>query len=138
MDPARDRRLRRHRRRPHHPLRHRGKCERIKNFPYPRQFATLNLLFVWLFIALVPLGLLQEFSKLGDGFVWLTIPAGVIVAWVFHTMDKIGESTENPFEGGPNDVPITAIARAIEVDLREMLGQKDLPPLLQPRGEILM
>lgn len=117
---------------------HQGKCERIKNFPYPRQFATLNLLFVWLFIALVPLGLLQEFSKLGDGFVWLTLPAGVIVAWVFHTMDKIGESTENPFEGGPNDVPITAIARAIEVDLREMLGQKDLPPLLQPRGEILM
>ncbi|MDC0717228.1 bestrophin family protein [Nannocystis bainbridge] len=117
---------------------HQGKCERIKNFPYPRQFATLNLLFVWLFIILVPLGLLQEFQKLGDEFVWLTIPAGVVVAWVFHTMDKIGESSENPFEGGPNDVPITAIARAIEVDLREMLGQKDIPPLLQPRGEILM
>ncbi|WAS92351.1 bestrophin family protein [Nannocystis punicea] len=117
---------------------HQGKCERIKNFPYPRQFATLNLLFVWLFITLVPLGLLQEFSKLGDGFVWFTIPAGVVVAWVFHTMDKIGESSENPFEGGPNDVPITAIARAIEIDLREMLGQDDIPPPLQPRGEILM
>lgn len=43
-----------------------------------------------------------------------------------------------PFEGGPNDVPITASARAIEVDLREMLGQEDLPPLLRPRGAILM
>lgn len=69
---------------------------------------------------------------------WCTIPASVVVAWVFHTMDKIGESSENPFEGGPNDVPITAIARAIEIDLREMLGHPDVPPPLQPRGDILM
>jgi putative membrane protein len=89
---------------------HQGKCERIKNFPYPRQFAALNLLFVWLFIVLVSLGLLQEFSKLGDGFVWFTIPAGVVVAWVFHAVDRLGGSSENPFEGGPNDVPIAAIA----------------------------
>lgn len=31
-----------------------GKSERIKNFPYPRQFATLNYLFVWIFIILLP------------------------------------------------------------------------------------
>ena len=68
----------------------------------------MNLLFVWMFIVLVPFGLLLEFQKLGPGLVWMTIPCGVIVAWVFHMMDKIGESSENPFEGGPNDVPISA------------------------------
>jgi putative membrane protein len=114
-----------------------GRCERIKNFPYPRQFATLNLFFIWLFIALVPYGLLQEFNKLGDGMAWLTIPASTIVAWVFHTMDKIGESSENPFEGGPNDVPITALSRTIEIDLREMLGESSLPAAIQPRNNIL-
>ncbi|MBK9758315.1 MAG: multidrug transporter [Nannocystis sp.] len=119
-------------------LEHQGKCERIKNFPYPRQFSTLNLLFVWLFILLVPFGLLPEFHKLGPGLVWLTIPAGVIVAWVFHTMDKIGESSENPFEGSPNDVPITAMSRTIEIDLREMLGERELPAALQPVNNILM
>ena len=46
-----------------------GKCERIKNFPYPRQFATLNNLFTWLFVVLVPFGLLQEFHKMGEGLV---------------------------------------------------------------------
>lgn len=115
-----------------------GKCERIKNFPYPRQFATLNLFFVWLFIVLVPFGLLPEFQKLGDVFVWVTIPAGVIVAWVFHTMDKIGESSENPFEGGPNDVPISALCRTIEIDLREMLDETDIPEAAKPVGNILM
>ena len=52
-------------------------------------------------------------------------------------MDKIGEGTENPFEGGPNDVPITALSRTIEIDLREMLGETTLPPAIQPRNNIL-
>jgi ion channel-forming bestrophin family protein len=115
-----------------------GKCERIKNFPYPRQYATLNHLFIWLFIVLTPFGLLQEFKALGDVFVWVTIPASAIVSWVFHTMDKIGESSENPFEGGPNDVPITAISRTAEIDLRQMIGDPHLPEPLKPVNNILM
>jgi putative membrane protein len=115
-----------------------GRCERIKNFPYPRQYATLNLFFIWLFIFLVPFGMLQEFQKLGDQFAWMTIPASIIVAWVFHTMDKIGESSENPFEGSANDVPITALSRTIEIDLREMLGEENIPEPLQPFNKILM
>ncbi len=115
-----------------------GKCERIKNFPYPRQFATINLYFIKLFVVLVPLGLLMEFEKLGDGLVWLTVPFSVIVAWVFNTIEKIGEATENPFEGGPNDVPITALCRTIEIDLREMLDEENIPAPLQPMNKILM
>lgn len=113
-----------------------GRCERIKNFPYPRQFATLNLIFVWLFIGLVPLGLVQEFSRIG--MVWMNIPASVVVAWVLHTMDKIGESSENPFEGGPNDIPITSMSRTIEIDLRGLLGESPLPPPLTAEHNILM
>ncbi|MEZ4776333.1 MAG: bestrophin family ion channel [Bacteroidia bacterium] len=115
-----------------------GKCERIKNFPYPRQFATVNLFFVRLFIILVPLGMLQEFEKLGENFVWLTIPFSVLVSWVFNTMEKIGEATENPFEGGANDIPMTALTRTIEIDLREMLDETEIPPALQPVNNILM
>ena len=115
-----------------------GKCERIKNFPYPRQFGTLNLMFTRLFINLVPFGMLGEFSKLGDGAIWLTVPFSALVAWVFNMMEKIGEATENPFEGSANDVPITAITRTIEIDLREMLGERDIPSPLQPKNNILM
>ena len=115
-----------------------GKCERIKNFPYPRQFGTLNLMFTKLFTLLVPFGMLGEFAKLGDGFIWLTVPFSALVAWVFNMMEKIGESTENPFEGSANDVPITAMTRTIEIDLREMLGETDIPAPLTPQGHILM
>lgn len=115
-----------------------GKCERIKNFPYPRQFATLNLYFVCLFTLLVPFGMLQEFDKLGEHFIWLTIPFTVLVCWVFLTMDKIGEVTENPFEGSPNDIPMAALSRTIEIDLRELLDEKDLPPPVSAVNNILM
>lgn len=115
-----------------------GVCERIKNFPYPRQYATLNLYFVRLFILLVPFGMLKEFEKLGENFVWLTIPFSALVSWVFTTMEKIGESSENPFEGSANDVPISAMSRTIEIDLREMLDETDIPPAMQPVNNILM
>jgi ion channel-forming bestrophin family protein len=115
-----------------------GKSERIKNFPYPRQFATLNLYFVRLFILLVPFGMLKEFEKIGEEYIWLTVPFSAMVCWVFHTMEKIGESTENPFEGTANDVPISALSRTIEIDLREMLEETELPPKIEPVNNILM
>lgn len=106
---------------------HQGKSERIKNFPFPRQYATVNLFFVWLFILLVPYGMIDEFNQIGEHFVWLTIPFSVIISWVFHTMEMIGDYSENPFEGLWNDVPITSLARTIEIDLREMIDEENLP-----------
>lgn len=53
-------------------------------------------------------------------------------------MERVGESTENPFEGGANDVPITALSRTIEIDLREMLDEKDLPPAIVAKNNILL
>lgn len=118
-------------------LDHQGRSERIKNFPYPRQFASINLFFIRLFVLLVPFGMLQEFQKLGEHLIWLTIPFSVVVSWVFISMEKVGESTENPFEGGSNDVPITSMSRTIEIDLREMLDETDLPPAIQAENNIL-
>lgn len=111
-----------------------GKSERIKNFPYPRQFATLNHFFMWIFVLLLPLALVPQFDEIGntlkdtypiigDIFVWFSIPFYIIVAWVFHTMERIGRTGENPFEGTANDVPISTIARGIEIDLRQNLGE---------------
>ncbi|WP_297794314.1 bestrophin family protein [uncultured Eudoraea sp.] len=113
-----------------------GKSERIKNFPYPRQFATLNHFFMWLFILLLPLALVPQFAEIGrefmdkspligNLFVWFSVPFYVIVAWIFHTMERIGRTGENPFEGTANDVPISTISRGIEIDLRENLGESE-------------
>jgi putative membrane protein len=119
-----------------------GKCERIKNSPYPRQFSSINLYFTHLLCFLIPLGFMGELSKrtpeLGEWAIWMTIPLSVVVGWIFLVLEQIGESTENPFEGNANDAPITQISRNIEIDLREMLGETMLPPALQPVNNIVM
>lgn len=121
-----------------------GKAERIKNFPYPRNFASVNTYLMFVFIFLLPFGLLREYSKLGDGTflagytIWFNIPFSAIVAWAFHVLDTIGESAVNPFEGSANDVPITQISRTIEIDMRDMLDEKDLPEPIVPKNNIVL
>lgn len=113
-----------------------GQSERIKNFPYPRHFATLNHYFMWIFVMLLPLGIVPQFAEISKDimnnfpimakyFIWFSIPVYALVAWVFHTMERIGRTGENPFEGMANDVPISTIARGIEIDLRQNLGESN-------------
>lgn len=125
---------------------HQGKSERIKNFPYPRQYATINLLFVRLFCILLPFALLGEFHDFNDkingalkGYmVWFVIPFSALISWVYTSLEQVGESTENPFEGNANDVPISQMSRSVEIDMREMLGETDLPEKLQARNDIVL
>jgi putative membrane protein len=114
-----------------------GASERIKNFPYPRQYASLNNWFIKIFVALIPFGMLQEFVRLGDDYVWMTIPFSALSGWIFTTLERIGETSENPFEGSANDVPITTISRNIEIDLLEMLHIDHQLKPLQAQNNIL-
>jgi putative membrane protein len=140
-----------------------GKSERIKNFPYPRQYATINYIFVWLFILMLPFGIMEGFEAIGEHiledlashqsrtsighkiqeyianhFVWFSIPFSALLSWVFHTMEAIGENTENPFEGGPNDVPITDLSRGIEIDIRELIDDENIPEPYKWKNGIVM
>ena len=127
-------------------LGHQGRCERLKDFPYPRQYATINAFFIKLFCLLLPFGLLREFDKLNDSvegmikghMVWLVIPFSVLISWMYTSLERVGESTENPFEGSANDVPISQLCRTAEIELRDMLGETDLPPPLEPRNNIAL
>ncbi len=114
-----------------------GKSERIKNYPFPRQYATLNGFFIWLFVVLLPFSMIKEFKELGTNMEWLTIPFCVMVSWVFHTMEKVGDYSENPFEGGVNDTPISALSRTIEIDLRDMLNETELPKAMSAVNQVL-
>jgi ion channel-forming bestrophin family protein len=125
---------------------HQGKSERIKNFPYPRQYATINTFLVKLFCILLPFALLAEFNDLNDevagtlkGYmVWFAIPFSALVSWIYTSLDQVGESTENPFEGNANDIPISQMSRLVEIDIREMLAEVDLPPALQVQNNIIL
>jgi putative membrane protein len=115
-----------------------GKCERIKKFPLPRQYGGMSVIFVGLFIVLLPFGMASEFIELGAIGMCLSVLFTVIVGWVYMVMELVGDYSENPFEGLGNDIPMLSLCRTIEIDLKEMLGEDNIPPAVQSKNGVLM
>lgn len=115
-----------------------GKNERIKKFPLPRQYANMSRYFVGIFLLLLPFSMIPELIKIGELGLWISIPITALIGWVYVMMEVVGDYSENPFQGMPNDIPMMALCRVIEIDLREMLGETDLPPKIEAKNGVLM
>ena len=66
------------------------------------------------------------------------IVAVLVIVLAFLVVEQIGAALKNPFENLPNDTPMTALCRTIEIDLRQQLGETDVPPALEPVRGVLM
>lgn len=106
-----------------------GACERIKNTPLLRQYHFFTKLFLLVFMAILPFSLIADFSKMGAPA--LMVPLSILVSFVFGVMGKVGEVNEDPFENRITDIPMTSMCNTIERDLKEMLGETELPPKLE-------
>ncbi len=115
-----------------------GASERIKNFPFPRQYAYFSSVFVWIFVCLLPFSLIHELGRNAHELTWLVVPCSTLISWIFLTMEQVGDTSEDPFENGVNDVPLTSICRNIEIELFEMIGETNLPEKIKPVEDILM
>jgi len=60
------------------------------------------------------------------------VPLSLVIAGVFIIMERTGAANEDPFENKVTDVALNAICNTVERNLREMLGEKDLPPKSEP------
>ncbi len=120
-----------------------GGLTRIKNYPYARNFYSVAVFLVVIFAALLPFGIyphafeLGEAAGIGRWTAWLNVPFSAIVGWIFVSLEKVGENSSNPFEGGSNDVPISSIARRIEIELHNMLGEGDDLEAIEAKQNIL-
>lgn len=107
-----------------------GMCERIKNTPMPRQYDFFTRFFVFVFATLLPFGLIDLLDA--RHIAWVVIPLSIIISFCFSVLESVGQFNEDPFENRIQDTPMTALCRTIEIDLREQLGETDLPPKLEP------
>lgn len=115
-----------------------GKSERIKNFPFPRQYASTAVWLTMMFCLLIPFGMMDVFTNLNKWTYWTCPFLSGLIIWIFFLMEKIGDYSENPFEGTYNDVPITSIARGIEIDLREMINDENIPDPVKAENGFLL
>lgn len=115
-----------------------GRNERIKKFPLPRQYANMSRYFVGIFIAFLPFSMVPEMMNVGQLGFWLSVPIVALIGWIYIAMELVGDYSENPFSSMANDIPMLSLCRVIEIDLREMLGETDLPPSVEAKKGILM
>lgn len=106
-------------------------CERLRNTPVPFGYTLLLHRTAYLFCFLLPFGLA---NMLGP----ITPIAAGIIAYTFFGLDALGDELEMPFGTMPNDLPIAAIARSIEITLLEALGEEDLPKMPVPVKSVLL
>ena len=108
-----------------------GRCERIKNTPFLRQYSFFSRVFVFIHASLLPFVFVEELG-------WATMPVSVIISFVFLCLDLLGERIEDPFENRLEDVPLTALSLTIETNLKEQWGDHNFPlPQQSPPGVVL-
>ncbi|MGF7077534.1 bestrophin family protein [Mucilaginibacter sp. 3215] len=94
-----------------------GKCERIKNTVFPVTYSLYIHFCLYLFILLLPFGLIEFFGM-------FEVPLIIAIAAAFLLVEKMAIHLQDPFENKPTDTPTTAISQTIERDLKQMLNDK--------------
>ena len=100
-------------------------CERIRGTPIPFSYTLLLHRTAYLYCLLLPFGLVDTIG-------YATPLVTVIVAYTFFGLDALGDEIEEPFGSSDHDLPLDAICRTIEIDVRMALGERALPPPLLP------
>jgi putative membrane protein len=100
-------------------------CERIRGTPLPFSYTLLLHRTAYLYCFLLPFGLVDTIG-------YATPLVTCVVAYTFFGLDALGDEIEEPFGTLDNDLPLDAICRTIEIDVRTALGERDLPPPLLP------
>ena len=104
-----------------------GKAERINNTVFPTAYRLYLHYFIYIFIFVLALALKD-----------LHGPREVIVITVisipFFLLEKTATFLQDPFQDKPTDTAVTAIARAIEINLLQLLEEDNVPKPLKPEG----
>jgi len=104
--------------------------ERTKVTPMPFVYTLLVHRTAYLFCFLLPFGLADS-----SGF-WTPLLAA-IVSYTFFGLDAIGDDLASPFANSTNTMPLDAMARIVEINILESLGEKDLPEPLKAKNFVL-
>jgi len=108
-----------------------GRAERIKSTVFPVTYRLFIHYFIYLFLIVVSMVLVRTLGA-------YEIPILVLLASTYFLLEKTALHIQDPFSDRPTDTAVTAIARTIEINLRQLLGNKDVPPPEAPNGFYLM
>ena len=109
-----------------------GKCERIKNTVFPTNYSYTLHMAIYLFVVFLAI---SEPFKLD--FI-LEVVILVLISSVFFSLEKAAYRLQDPFENKPTDTAMSSISRTIDINIRQLLDEEELPePILPEKFYIL-
>lgn len=108
-----------------------GRAERVRNTVFPSSYRLLIHFFIYLFLMTLSLGLVETI-----GF-W-EIPVLLTVSCTYFLLERTARYLQDPFTNKPTDTPVTAIARTIEINLKQLLEESNVPAPVTPESFYLM
>lgn len=102
-----------------------GGCERIKKTPFPRGYAFISDRLVIAFGCMLPFALVKDLD-------WFTVPMNLLICGAFTLIGEAGRVLEDPFTMFWNGLPLSAISATIELNLRQRMGERDVPAMPTP------
>ncbi len=108
-----------------------GRAERIKHTVFPVTYRLFMHYFIYLFLIFLSIALIETVGA-------YEVPILVLLASTYFLIEKTALHMQDPFSDRPTDTAMTAIARTIEINLRQLIGNDDVPPPLPPNGYFLM
>ena len=97
-----------------------GKTERIKNTNFPKTYRRTLHIFVYVFLVTLSLALTELQG-------WVEIPLLILISIPFFFLERIAFNIQDPFENRPTDTAMTSISRTIEINIKQLLGKKEIP-----------
>ena len=106
-------------------------CERIKSTPLPFPYTLLLHRTIYIFCILLPFAMAEPLG-------WMAPIFTTIVSYTFFGLDALGDQIADPFDTQPNDLPLDAMSRHLEIAVMEILGESELPAPLEPVDGLLL
>ena len=101
-----------------------GRAERIKTTIFPQTYRLFLHFEFYLFVAILSIAL-------DDVKILFLLPLIMVISLVFFLMEKTATYMQDPFSNTPSDTAVTAIATTIEINIKQLLGEKEIPEPLQ-------
>ncbi len=106
---------------------HMGMAERIKTTIFPHTYRLFLHFFIYIFVVTLSI-------SLGDIDSIFEIPLLLVISSAFFLLEKSATHLQDPFSNVPTDTAMTTIATTIEINIKQLLNEKDVPEPLPPQS----
>ncbi|MFW0718197.1 bestrophin family protein [Pedobacter sp. N23S346] len=104
-----------------------GMAERIKSTVFPKTYRLFLHFFIYIFVVTLSIALRNI-----DSF--FEIPLLLVISSAFFLLEKSATHLQEPFNNKPTDTAVTTIATTIEINIKQLLEEKDVPEPLAPQS----